>query len=170
MATYTVHAPPGTEPTPEGAARVCFVKEGFSFWALVLPVVWLLWHRLWLALLGYLLVVAALVYADRFIDDTAVTIVAVLFAFWFALEARQIRRWTYDLHGWRMIGLVEADGQEAAEFRFFSSWADAAPVASPDEVTPPPPPVPPPAPRGWTNQARSVPSGIIGLFPDTKGR
>ena len=32
--------------------RFVFVRDGFHFWALLLGPLWLLWHRLWLALLG----------------------------------------------------------------------------------------------------------------------
>ena len=31
-----------------------FVRDGFHFWAFLLAPLWLLVHRLWLALLGYL--------------------------------------------------------------------------------------------------------------------
>src|SRR5215469_8153746 len=60
MAVYTVHEPP-----PRGAAapdpeRFVFVRDRFSFWALLLGPIWMLWHRMWVVLVGYGLVVAAL--------------------------------------------------------------------------------------------------------------
>ena len=57
MAIYRAHAPIGLDPLAS-ADRTRFVRDGFSFWALVLGPLWLLGHRLWLAL-GVWLVGAA---------------------------------------------------------------------------------------------------------------
>ena len=46
-----------TAPDPE---RFVFVRDGFTFWAFLLAPVWMLRHRLWLVLLGYVLVMVAL--------------------------------------------------------------------------------------------------------------
>ena len=61
MAVYTVHVPltqAGEGPRPD---RVVFVRDGFHFWALLFGPLWLIWHRLWLALVAYIVVIAALV-------------------------------------------------------------------------------------------------------------
>ena len=61
MSIYTVHEPPPK--ADEDAAdptRFVFVRDGFSFWAFLLTGLWMLRHRLWLVLLGYLVVVIAL--------------------------------------------------------------------------------------------------------------
>jgi hypothetical protein len=165
MAIYTVHAPPDGSVSAETAQRMRFVKEGFSFWALVLPAVWLLWHRLWLAFLAWLAVVVALQIAGRWVGETEAGIVALVFGVWFALEAREIERWTLARRGWRLLGVVEGGDRDVAERRFFDSWlraaAPAAAAASaPAAPTPPSPPLPP----------RPAPSGVIGLFPNTGGR
>ncbi len=53
MPTFTVHEPPPRKSesvaSPE---RFVFVRDGFYFWAFVLAPLWLLVHRLWLALVG----------------------------------------------------------------------------------------------------------------------
>ena len=53
MPTFTVHdrrrARAEAVDRPE---RFVFVRDGFYFWAFVLAPLWLLLHRLWLALLG----------------------------------------------------------------------------------------------------------------------
>ena len=57
MPTFTVHQPPPKTGEAESAPeRFVFVRDGFYFWAFVLAPLWLLLHRLWLALLGYLVV------------------------------------------------------------------------------------------------------------------
>src|SRR5580693_2657028 len=59
MPVYTVHAPQGaTSTVRDGTDRFVFVRDGFFVWALLFGPLWLLWHRLWLALLGYLAVSA----------------------------------------------------------------------------------------------------------------
>ena len=61
MPTYTVHEPPlrkdESVPSPE---RFVFVRDGFHFWAFALAPLWLLLHRLWLALIGYIFLTGAL--------------------------------------------------------------------------------------------------------------
>ena len=44
-------------PEPE---RFVFVRDGFSFWALLLGPLWMLRHRMWLVLLGYIALAVAL--------------------------------------------------------------------------------------------------------------
>ncbi len=39
--------------------RFAFVRDGFHVWAALLGVVWLVWHRLWLALIGWIVLMAA---------------------------------------------------------------------------------------------------------------
>ena len=46
MATFLVLIPPGGRPKDE---RARFVRDRFSWIAFLLPVLWLLWHRAWLA-------------------------------------------------------------------------------------------------------------------------
>ncbi len=50
MPVYTVHAPMANSVNLATTDRFAFVRDGFHFWAAVLGVVWLAWHRLWLAL------------------------------------------------------------------------------------------------------------------------
>ncbi len=61
MPVYTVHEPPlkagEASADPE---RFVFVRDGFAFWAFLLMPLWLIAKRLWLALLGYVLLIAAI--------------------------------------------------------------------------------------------------------------
>ena len=51
MPVYTVHAPSAVTLRDE-ADKFVFVRDGFHFWAMLFGPFWLLWHRLWLVLLG----------------------------------------------------------------------------------------------------------------------
>ena len=58
MVTYTVHERSDeTGNITDRADKVLFVKEGFGWVALLFPVLWLLYHRLWLVLAGFIAVV-----------------------------------------------------------------------------------------------------------------
>src|SRR6202007_3328566 len=54
MPVYTVHAPTANNVDFRATDRFAFVRDGFHVWAAILGVVWLAWHRLWLALIGWI--------------------------------------------------------------------------------------------------------------------
>src|SRR3974390_150537 len=60
MPVYTVHAPATNGADFSATDRFAFVRDGFHFWAAVLGVVWLAWHRLWLGFLGRVVLVGVL--------------------------------------------------------------------------------------------------------------
>jgi hypothetical protein len=130
MRAYTVHAPPREPPSPEEFA---FVKDGISWPALFVPILWILWRRLWLALIGYIIFVLAVAWTERLVNEEAATILAVLGAILFALEANNIRRHYLHRRGWRDVGSTFGQNLDEAETRFFEKWsADRAPVRSAD--------------------------------------
>ena len=61
MRIYTVHAP-RTNDLRAAGDRVVFVRDSFHVWAFVFGGFWLLYHRLWWALLGYVAVMAGVPY------------------------------------------------------------------------------------------------------------
>ncbi len=54
MPVYTVHAPVANGADLAATDKFVFVRDGFHFWAAVASVIWLLWHRLWLVLIGWI--------------------------------------------------------------------------------------------------------------------
>jgi hypothetical protein len=158
MAVYTVHEPPsraGAAPEPE---RFVFVRDGFAFWALLFGPLWMLRHRMWLALLGYALVVTALGLVMRLNGSATVgTIVWALLGLLIGIEAGTLRRFTLGRRGFRNIGLVVGDDLELAERRFFDAWVrkDSVPAA--------------PAGAPALTPSRRMPSSapdVLGLFPE----
>jgi hypothetical protein len=160
MAIYTVHEPPlprvASAPDPESFV---FVRDGFSFWAFLLGPLWMLRHRLWLVLLGYLLVTVALQVALRAVGASATVMVAVgmLVALLIGFEAATLRRFALARRRWSNIGIVVGDDREGAERRFFDVWVNKSGVI----VEPRPPQ---PAASAAPILARSA-SDVIGLFP-----
>ncbi|HZQ13035.1 MAG TPA: DUF2628 domain-containing protein [Pseudolabrys sp.] len=165
MPTYTVHAPP---PKAGEAAsdpqRFVFVRDGFYVWAFLLAPLWLLYRRLWLVLLGYVVANALLGGVFYLLGASAVLkgLGSLLVALLVGLEAATLWRWTLQRRRWRMLGFVIGDDAETAERRFFAEWAKA--------VTPAAPAAPPaaPEPQYAAPVRRGPPSGsdVIGLFPE----
>src|SRR5712692_7172880 len=60
MPIYTVHAPVLTDAGIAATDRFAFVRDGFHVWAALFAPVWLAWHRLWLALIGWIVLMAAI--------------------------------------------------------------------------------------------------------------
>ena len=60
MRVYTVHAPVASGADLAAADKFVFVRDGFHFWAAVASRDWLLWHRLWLVLLGWIALTVAI--------------------------------------------------------------------------------------------------------------
>jgi hypothetical protein len=166
MSIYTVHVPPASAeksaPNPE---RFIFVRDGFSFWAFLLAPLWMLWRRLWLVFLSYLVVAVLLqiglhlIGAPATVTFTAGALLALLVGF----EAATLRRLTLARRGWKNIGIVVGDDVEAAERRFFDAWVHGEPrgSASPIAITPV---------TSATAVGGAAPaSEIIGLFPQPGG-
>ena len=176
MPVYTVHAPTAHAADFRATDKFVFVRDGFHFWAMVLGPLWLIAKRLWLALLGWVVITVALeVAVAQFAGGRlAATGVGILIAVLMGLEASTLQRWTYSRRKWRQLDVVVADDEETAERRFFDRftssnnkrWTGFDPL-SVDRGGPPPTrdvpgqrfSEPPPLPQG----------GIIGLFPEPGG-
>jgi hypothetical protein len=161
MPAYTVHElPPPPGQSDSDPARIMFVPDGFSFWAFLFGPLWLLWHRLWLALVGYIVVAIVLHLALVGLGAQTETRIAVslLFALLFGLEANSLRRWTFSRRSWKNVGIVVADDIEHAERRFFDAWTGQITGRSPRAAA-----APPALPAAAT--ARGGAGDVIGVFP-----
>lgn len=170
MPVYTVHAPQGAEAAVRGATdKFVFVRDGFHVWAFLLGPVWLAWHRLWLALVGYIVVsilgavALSLFHAGAPVRLAVMLLIALLMGF----EGASLWRWTLSRRKWRQIDIVVADDEEAAERRFFDRWTAKRNLVNDqsavDRGAPPPT-------RDIPGQPFSRPPAlphddIIGLFP-----
>jgi Protein of unknown function (DUF2628) len=174
MPVYTVHAPIGNNADLAATDRITFVRDGFHFWAAVFSVIWLIWHRLWLALFGWVILSLAvnIALAKLGVGSGTILMVDVVLALLFGFEAASLERWTLSRRKWRQLDIVVADDEEAAERRFFDRWTSRQRGLvndqwSVDRGAPPPTrnipgqpfSRPPPLPQG----------GIIGLFPEPGG-
>lgn len=174
MPVYTVHAPSPAGADLRATDKFVFVRDGFHVKAMIFGPFWLLWHRLWLVLIGYLIFVAAFnaglssLGVGRGPIFFADLIVALLMGF----EASSLRGWTLSRGKWRQLDVVIGDNEDTAERRFFERWSQKQHGIINDQWAvdrggPPPTRAvpgqqfsnPPPIPAG----------GIIGLFPEPGG-
>jgi hypothetical protein len=171
MPVYTVHAPVTNNLDFRATDRFAFVRDGFHVWAALFSVIWLVWHRLWLAMLGWivLMTVADVVMVKLGMTPATVFLVDALLALLLGFEATSLKRWTLSRRRWRQLDIVVADDEEAAERRFFDRWTARQRVTANeqqavDRGSPPPT-------RDVPGQAFSRPPSppredIIGLFPE----
>ena len=160
MTVYMVFEPPGAGGDPvRRAERVRFVHDRFSWSAFLLAPWWMLRHRLWLTLLGYVVAIAVVppvlwLAGGR---SGSVLLALVIINLLVGIEAATFRRWSLTRRGWRDLGIVIGDDLESAERRFFDSDAARGPARG-EPIPPPSPPSPPPL--------RPGPAGdVLGLFP-----
>ena len=122
MTTYYVMAPPNVQDpvvSPHEADRLVFVPDRFSWFAFIVSIFWIIWHRMWLVLLGYLGLTLVLELTAVFIGGPAPAVAALAIALIFGFEANGLRRWSLERSGWRLIGIACGNDQMEAELRFF---------------------------------------------------
>jgi hypothetical protein len=124
MPAYAVFEPPMRgRSAGEHADRFIFFRERFSLAAFLFGPLWMIWRRLWLVLIIY--VVATSLFEIGLhslgIPVAARTTVYLLLQLLVAIEAANLRRWTLLRRGWRDRGIVFGDDLELAERRFFAA-------------------------------------------------
>jgi hypothetical protein len=168
MPTYTVHEPlPRKDEISADPERFVFVRDGFHFWAFLLTPLWMLWRRLWLVTVLYLIVAFALqtgLWALG-LDPRMCAVVGLLLALLIGFEAGSLRRWTLTRRGWRNLGVVVGDDLEIAERHFFAAWLPAE-RQSPSSLPLLPPPEKMSMSRERARQTLKEARDIIGLFPE----
>jgi hypothetical protein len=165
VTVYSVYQPPAKAPEVlTRAEALAFVKEGFSWPALLVPGLWLLYQRMWLEFVLFVVLFVVLGWLLGQSDQGQALFgwISLGIVVLFAAEANNLRRAALERRGWREVGVAIGQSREAAEFAFFRSWLPEQERSSRDR------PVAPEAPR-----RTEVPSGkpdseseeVIGLFP-----
>lgn len=125
MTVFTVHEPPGAPlDRIDRAAVMAFVKDGFTWGAFLLGPIWLLGNRLWLALAGYVVAVAAGGLLLEAVGANhgwhALLVLGLnLIVGW---EAHTLKAAKLDADGWAQLGSVSGNGLNDCERRFFEGW------------------------------------------------
>jgi len=146
MRFYTIHERPAQR--AGGDAEVLAIASGFRWWAAIMPIIWLLWHRLWLGVALYLLFSAALGVALALGDiaEPAATAIGLAVGLLIGLSAADYWRWTLERRGWRLVAVLRADASADAEGLYIRNRGASAPVVGPMPQSFPPAMLPPSAP------------------------
>jgi hypothetical protein len=170
LQTYTIYERyPAPEDIEQRASALIFVKEGFSIFAFLAPLIWLLFNRLWweLGALFALMVILSgaltLLGVGPEIDATVSLLVNIIFAF----EARNLHRYNLERNGYSMIAIVSGANLDEAEQRFFTEWLPSAKLNQSHMPLPPDRPGMPEAgmlPASKQGRDFSM-QPVIGMFP-----
>ena len=158
MRTYTLHL---SEGALRGDARALdraeLVPDGFSRPAFAFSVLWFLRHRLWLAAVLVLALLAGLGIVGRLLglSPVAGTLIALLASVLIGLEASSLRRWTYARRGLPARDAVVAASLEEAEIKATVRWLDPSAVRA--------------VPRPAQPSGRRPDDSVIGVFPASEG-
>jgi hypothetical protein len=127
--TYTVHEPRvPPEDVEERAAALVFVKEGFSFWTLIVPALWFLFNGLWRGLLYYLVLAGGLVAGLTQIGagEQVIAWGGLVLNLIFAFEARDIHRASLERRGYVLKAVVSGRNLQECERRYLMEWLPQA--------------------------------------------
>ena len=125
MSVFTVHEPPAPATDRiDRAADVLFLKDSFSWSALIFGPLWLLVNRLWLATLGYVAAAVALYLVLDLLGAAETLYGLFVFAFNIVLgfEAHWLKAARLEADGWSTLGAVSGQGIDDCERRFFEGW------------------------------------------------
>jgi hypothetical protein len=165
VTVFAVYEPPvQARDLTERADRLAFVKEGFSWPAFFVPLLWLIYHRMWIELVVLILVYIAMQLAigtnteGQTLTAWAGFAISVLFAF----AANDLRSASLERRGYRFVAAASGRDRIDAERSFFSLWLPQQEKAARESAAAP-------APRRDTGAQARLPRGegeeVIGLFP-----
>lgn len=160
MTTYSVHLPAEAAPgSGEGLEQAVLVKDGFHWTALVFPLLWLLFNRLWWAFLAFVLLTLAIVFLGRAagLGEGTIGMLDVMIGLFVAIAAPDLKAWGLARRGYAIADVVTGSSRDDAERRFFDRWLTRS-VAAP-AVNARPAPAQPYASRAQPQ--------VLGLFPDS---
>ncbi len=134
MRTFTVHA---NASLPRAEDHVRFVKEGMARWAILSPLLWFLYHRMWWEGAAYfgLSILIALAGGGLGLHENITVLLGLGVQLLAAMEANDLRRLALARKGYQTVAIVHGSDEEEAEARFFANWSQALPEASLDPVT-----------------------------------
>jgi len=137
MAIHVVMEPLAKAGTSASESAV-FVRDGFHFFGFIAPLLWLLWHRLWLEAAMTFAATLALAAASEWAGLTfAAPLLPLLISLYVGLEGGALRIAALRRAGWRQWGVIEADSIEDAEMRYlFAAEADDEPTPAAVAISP----------------------------------
>ena len=102
---------------------VAFVKEGFSFPAFFLNIIWAAWFRLWFAAAIYIFLQIILLLFIYFLepDSLSQSVLFISFAIIFGYVANDIRHQKLFQEGFELYGIMQGKNKGQVYEKFFSN-------------------------------------------------
>lgn len=123
MTSHIVMIPPGIARDDEAVAAQ-YVADRFSIWAFIFPVIWALWHKLWLEAIALAVTAGFIAVAGSSFGGTSGEIISVFAGLFVSalvgLESGTIRAAALRRRGWREVSIVDAQNADEAAIRFAS--------------------------------------------------
>ncbi|RUX09648.1 MULTISPECIES: DUF2628 domain-containing protein [unclassified Mesorhizobium] len=136
MTAYVVMEPPGRS---EKVDMTTLVRDGFTWLGLLVPPLWLAWHRLWVeAALAFVIMGVLSMLGQKLGLGVAGSLLSLLVSLYVGLEGQGLRIAAMRRRGWHEWGVVEAgrlgdaDMRYALEVEGLSDEAAPAPRIVPD--------------------------------------
>ena len=118
MATFLVLIPPGAR---SGDEKARIVRDRFSWLALFLPVIWLLWHRAWLAAaLAFAVQALGSAVSDHPVFGLAGLGLSLATSLLVALEGPSMVVAGLERRGWTVDAVIVADDRKTAEDIYYT--------------------------------------------------
>ena len=114
MAMYTVHLPPDGD-----ISRARFIRESVNIIALIIPMLWLIWNRLWLELMAYITFLAAIAVFAMNGGEKLAPILSALPGLYLFIEGNQFIRARLERAGWMQDAVVDATNVAEAEIIYY---------------------------------------------------
>jgi hypothetical protein len=139
MASYVVMEPARNN----GRKDIRFIRDGFALLGLLFPVIWLLWHRMWIEAIVALAVLLCIGVAGELSGwSLTAMMLSFLASFYVGLEGSTLRQWALRRRGWRESAVIDATDEDEAMTRWFADeahvvdYADAERAPAAPRVTP----------------------------------
>lgn len=166
MAVFAIYAAASpNRPSLSQQAEAVVVREGFSVWAFLMPLLWCVYHRAWRSLLVLvgLSAVLGLVFSGYGLDNgTLMLVMDMLVALFVGLAAADLRGAALHRRGYELVNVVVAASEDQALLRHleqgFVVRTDQPSGFDPSFVTMP-------ADLARPSYRRSA---ILGLFPEAR--
>lgn len=117
---YTVHV----QPNDHDAANARFVRDGFSWAALVFGPLWLAYHRIWRGLIGWVIVAWAL-YGLAWLlhlPETSAALLSELLSLYLGFEGNGLLRAALERRTWPVLDVAYGRKLEDAELSFYQRF------------------------------------------------
>jgi hypothetical protein len=126
VTVYSVYEPGKEASDIEARADALqFVKEGFSWPAFLVPVLWLIYCRMWIELVAFVAILALAQLISGGGQEAGAQLggwVTIAMSVILGFEGNDLRTAALERRGYRLIGIAEGRGRTDAELSFFKTW------------------------------------------------